>query len=139
MSSTEVTITLGGLVGRNEGAISHSYTVEAVAHSNQGDSRAGGLVGYNPGDITASWAGGSVAWSAEDEELGGRQDGLNSPTGYMCAPATLPGASPPAAPSAGQPASRRISRIPRRFGNQLDQRCLCHQRHLQRRRSLGFR
>ena len=69
--STDVTINLGGLVGRNEGEISYSYATGAVAHSGQGDSRAGGMAGYNLGDITASWAGGSVASAAEDAELGG--------------------------------------------------------------------
>ena len=62
---------VGGLVGKNEGTVSNSYSTSNVA----GNARAGGLVGQNSATVSDSYSTGSVAGNSYVGGLVGKNEG----------------------------------------------------------------
>ena len=69
VSSSGITLSVGGLVGYNTGTITASYAIVTVANSSTGGT--GGLVGSNEGTIIASYAAGLVTSASTAAGLAG--------------------------------------------------------------------
>jgi len=69
---------VGGLVGRNSGSITTSYSTGTVS----GDSNVGGLVGWNEGSITSSYSTGTVSGKGNVGGLVGRNFGGSITNSY---------------------------------------------------------